>query len=83
MRVRSQHPMLSLTVNTRHFVCKAHLLNCTVTHQFDPSIMTHFTEKETEVERVLSNLTRHSQVTEEPRYESNTFSLTVPCLVPI
>lgn len=82
MRVRIQHWMLSLTVNNRHFVCKAHSLNCTVTHQFDP-IMTHFTDKETEVERVLSNLTRHSQVTEEPRYESNTLSLAVPCLVPI
>lgn len=60
MRVRIQHRMLSLAVNSRHLVCMAHSLNCTVTHQFDSSIMTRFTDKETEVERVLSNLTRHS-----------------------
>lgn len=49
---RTQHRILSLTVNTRHFICMAYSLNCTVAHQFESIIIiiTHFTDKETEAE---------------------------------
>lgn len=66
--------MASLTVNTRHFIHMARL-NCTVIYKFDSTIITPFIDKETKAERVLSNLTRHSQVTKEP-HESKSYTLT-------
>lgn len=73
--VSAQHLILSLTVNTRHFVRTAHF-NGTVIQESDSIIITPFTDKQTEAERVLSNSTKQSQVTEEPRDESKSHTFT-------